>query len=122
MAFAIAIFNGILGLPAEVNIADIGAGGGYFSLRFAEAVGSKGKVYAIDTNQGFLNFIESNAAGKKLGDIITIIAAEDRLDLPKESLDFVFMRNITHHISNRPKYFKNLKNFLKPGGKIIIIE
>jgi precorrin-6B methylase 2 len=37
------------------NAADIGARGGYFCLRFAEAVGSKGKVYAVDTNPGFLD-------------------------------------------------------------------
>ncbi len=32
------------------------------------------------------------------------------------------MRNVTHHISNRINYFKELKNFLKPSGKVIIIE
>ena len=47
---------------------------------------------------------------------------EDKLDLPEKSLDFVFMRNVTHHIPNRVKYFRNLKDFLKPDGKIIIIE
>ncbi|HEX68394.1 MAG TPA: methyltransferase domain-containing protein, partial [bacterium] len=40
----------------------------------------------------------------------------------KESLDFVFMRNVTHHISDRVSYFKNLKKFLKPSGKVVIIE
>ena len=43
-----------LGLQPGQTIADIGAGGGYFSLRFADAVGRKGVVYAIDTNPEFL--------------------------------------------------------------------
>ena len=109
-------------LKSGQSIADIGAGGGYFSLKFAEAVGSEGKVYAVDTNQQFLDFIRKSAEENKLNNIITIIATEDRLDLPEHSLDFIFMRNITHHISNRAKYFGNLKKFIKPGGKIIIIE
>ena len=111
-----------MALKPGQSIADIGAGGGYFSLRFAEMVSGKGKVYALDTNPDFLEFIKNSAKEKKLNNVITNLATEDRLDLPEKSLDFIFMRNITHHISNRVKYFKNLKKFLKPDGKIIIIE
>jgi len=111
-----------MALKPGQSIADIGAGGGYFSLRFAEMVGKKGKVYALDTNPGFLEFIKNSVKEKKLNNVITNLATEDRLDLPEKSLDFIFMRNITHHISNRVKYFENLKKFLKPDGKIIIIE
>jgi len=103
------------------NIADIGAGGGYFSLRFAKIVGNEGKVYAVDTNPKFLQFIKNIANEKKLNNIITILANK-KLNLPEEKLDFIFMRNITHHISNRVEYFKGLKRFLKPSGKVIIIE
>jgi len=53
---------------------------------------------------------------------VPILITKDGLDLPEISLNFIFMRNVTHHIPNRVKYFRNLKNFLKPVGKIIIIE
>ena len=104
------------------NIADIGSGGGYFSLRFAEIIGEEGKVYAIDTNPEFLELIKNGAEEKGLDNIIPTLTIKDRLDLPGKSLDFIFMRNVTHHILNRVEYFKNLKGFLKPDGKIIIIE
>ncbi len=104
------------------NIADIGAGGGYFSLRFAEIVGKEGKVYAVDTNPEFLEFIKISAEENGLSNIISILAIKDRLDLSEKSLDFIFMRNVTHHIPNRGEYFRNLKDFLKSDGKIIIIE
>ncbi|RLE07622.1 hypothetical protein DRJ00_07785, partial [Candidatus Aerophobetes bacterium] len=55
-----------IALKPGQSIADIGAGGGYFSLRFAEMVGKKGKVYALDTNPGFLEFIKNSAKEKKL--------------------------------------------------------
>jgi len=107
--------------PGQI-IANIGAGGGYFSLRFAKIVGREGKVYAVDVNPDFLKFIKNSAKEKKLNNVITKLTTENRLDLPEKSLDFIFMRNITHHISNRVKYFENLKKFLKPDGRVIIIE
>jgi len=110
-----------IGLRHGQSIADIGAGGGYFTLRFAEIVGNEGKVYAIDTNPAFLQFIEKSANEKGLNNVVTILT-KDGLDLPESSLDFVFMRNVTHHIPNRVQYFKNLRRFLKPDGRVIIIE
>ena len=47
-----------IGLKPGQTIADIGAGGGYFSLRFAEIVEEEGKVCAVDTNPKFLEFIQ----------------------------------------------------------------
>ena len=110
-----------IGLKSGQVIADIGSGGGYFTLRFAEVVGEKGKVYALDTDEKLLEFVNDSAKQKGLNNIITVLA-KDKLELPKGSLDFVFMRNVTHHISNRVSYFKNLRTFLKPHGKVVIIE
>jgi len=111
----------VMGLKSGQNIADIGAGGGYFSLRFAEIVGEAGKVYAADTNLDFLQFIKDSAKEKGLNNIITLLV-KDKLNLPEHSIDFIFMRNVTHHLSNRVEYFKNLRKYLKPEGRIVIID
>jgi len=110
-----------IGLKYGQVVADIRAGGGYFTLRFAEIVGEDGKVYAVDTDEKLLEFVNSNAKQKGLNNIVTVLV-KDKLELPKESLDLVFMRNVTHHIPNRVSYFKELKRFLKPYGKVAIIE
>jgi len=111
-----------LALQLGQNVADIGAGGGYFSLKFAETVGEKGRVFAVDTNPEFLEFIRKNAKEKELDNVETVLVTQDSLTLPERSLDLVFMRNVTHHIPNRVKYFRKLKPFLKPKGRIAIIE
>jgi len=103
------------------NVADIGAGGGYFSLRFAEAVGNEGHVFAVDTDSNFLEFIKESAKEKGLYNIETVLATEDGLTL-SESVDLVFMRNVCHHIPNRMEYFRKLENSLKPDGRVAIIE
>jgi ubiquinone/menaquinone biosynthesis C-methylase UbiE len=110
-----------LGLQPRQNVADIGAGGGYFSLRFAELVGREGKVFAVDTNSGFLEFIKNSAEEKGLVNVETVLVTEKGLTLP-ENVDLVFMRNMCHHIPNRLEYFRKLKDFLKAGGRIAIVE
>lgn len=74
-----------IGLNYGQTIADIGAGGGYFSLRFAEIVGENGKVYAVDTNHEFLDFINNSAQKKGLNNLVTLLITEDKLDLHEET-------------------------------------
>jgi ubiquinone/menaquinone biosynthesis C-methylase UbiE len=103
-------------------VADIGAGGGYFSFRFAEIVGKNGRVFAVDTNQKFLEYIKNEARKKGLENVETILVAGEKLDLPEKSLDLIFMRNVCHHLRDRVEYFRKLGHFLKPCGKVAIIE
>ena len=107
--------------PGQI-IADIGSGGGYFTYRFAKEVGDKGRVYAVDTNQEFLEFIKKKATEKELANIVTIRTTSEHPDIPKQTFDYIFLRNVTHHLPNRVNYFKNLSKALKPDGKIVIIE
>ena len=103
-------------------IADIGSGGGYYTFRFAELVGSKGKIYAVDVNAEFLDYIKKQAQEKGLENIVTVYMEDDKIDLLKHKLDYIFMRNVCHHIPKREGFFKQLKEFLKPNGKVVIVE
>jgi len=111
-----------LDLKPGQNIVDIGAGGGYYSLRFAETVGEKGRVYAVDTSQELVEAVKLYAKEKGLGNVKTVLAAEGKLDLPEKSADWIFMRNVCHHLSDRVKYFKKLEAVLKPDGKVAVID
>ena len=111
-----------LELQPGQTVADIGAGGGYFSLRFADAVRERGKVYAVDTNAKFLEFIRDQAQERGLPNLETFLATEETLVLPAHSLDLIFMRNISHHLQNRAKYFRELRRLLTPHGRIALIE
>jgi len=111
----------VLSLKSGQRVADIGAGGGYFSLRFAEVVGKEGIVYAIDTDPGFLEFIMDSAKEKNLDNIKTILAKENE-PLLVEKVDLIFTRSVYHHLPNRVEYFRTLKGKLKPAGRISIIE
>jgi len=111
-----------LELKRGQNVADIGAGGGYFALRFAEIVEADGRVLAVVTDQNFLDFVKKSAEEKGLVNVETVLAAKDTAPLPEKSIDLIFMRNVCHHLANRPEYFKKLKTALKPEGRIAIID
>jgi arsenite methyltransferase len=102
-------------------IADLGSGGGYFSLKFSNEVGESGKVYSIDTNQKSLEYIESNANKQHINNIKIVNAHENELFL-EEKVDIIFLRNVFHHLPQQDEYFKNIRQFLRKDGKVIIIE
>ncbi len=103
-------------------VADVGSGGGFFTLHFAAETGLNGKVYAIDINEKFLEYIDEQASISKLTNIDTILIDDKVKDLPENGCDLIFFRNVYHHINDTEKYFKNIRQFLKPDGKIVIID
>ncbi len=111
-----------LNLKQGQTVVDIGSGGGYFTLRFADSVGKNGRIIAVDTEPKFLEYIKSIMEEKMITNIDTIITEKERLILPERSVDLIFMRNVCHHISNRPQYFRQLKKVLKSDGRVAIID
>jgi ubiquinone/menaquinone biosynthesis C-methylase UbiE len=111
-----------LGLQQGQKVADIGVGGGYFALRFAETVGIEGQLLAVDINQNFLEFVQNSAKEKGLVNVKTVLTSESNATLPEKYLDLIFMRNVCHHLTNRIEYFAQLRSALKTDGRVAIIE
>lgn len=103
-------------------IADIGSGGGYYAFKFAQLVGSSGKIFAIDIRPYFLEYIRKHAKNENIDNIKTILSIDDQFILSNNGVDLVFMRNVCHHLENRVSYFKKIAPYLKSNGKIVIID
>ena len=103
-------------------IADIGSGGGYFTLAFAGRAGKTGRVYAVDVKPKYLDFIQRKAAQEGYDNVISVLGAGGEMKLPEAGLDLVFARNVFHHLPEPGDYFRNLKKYLKPDGKVAIID
>ena len=112
----------ILNIQPGQSIADIGSGGGFFTFLFSHIVGDKGTVYAIDTNEEFLEFINRQATETGLTNIKTVLATEESIPIPRHSVDLVFVRNVYHHLQNRVHYFTQVKHLLSPSARVSIIE
>lgn len=102
-------------------IGDIGAGGGYFTFEFSRKVGKNGRVYSIDTSQKSLAFIDDKSKKEMINNIKPVLAELEGFLLP-ETVDMFFLRNVFHHLPEPVEYFKNIKQFLKKDGKIVIMD
>jgi len=118
--------------PAEViaalkiregeTLADIGAGSGYFSFRFAPKVGSSGRIYAVDVNPDMILYMNRRIRDLGLKNVVTILSASDDPLLMDASVDRFFICNTWHHIQNNTQYLGLMKKMLKRGGQIIIVD
>ena len=106
------------------RIADLGAGGGYFTFPLAEATGPAGQIYAVDIDRESLRFIQEEGArrGGLPSNIQLVLASPDAAGLPQNSIDLIFTCNTYHHLANRPAYMNSLAGHLRQGGRIAIID
>jgi len=109
-----------LGLKPDAVVADIGSGTGYFATRLAHRVPA-GKVYGVDTEPDMVKFLADRAVREGLKNITAVRATAGDARLP-EKADLVLMVDVFHHISDRESYFRKLRDSLKPGGRIAIID
>ena len=113
--------TGVLAVMPGQKVADLGAGSGIFSRSLARAVGPDGIVYAVDINRRLLDYIEESAAEQGIRNVRTVKAAEDDPMLP-EPVDLIFICDTLHHIADRGAYLKSLRRYLKPSGRVAVID
>lgn len=106
--------------PAQ-SVADIGAGSGIFSLPLARAVQPGGTTYAVDIEQGLLDHIMKTAAEQGVANVRPVLGEFDDPRLPAQ-VDLAFINDVLHHIEKRDVYLKNLARYLKPAGRIAVID
>ncbi len=111
-----------LSLRSGMAVADIGAGSGVFTRPLAKAVSPAGKVYAVDIEQGLLDYIEKRDAEEGIRNVQTVLGGFDDPKLPAQNVDLAFINDVLHHIEHRQTYLKALGGYLKPEGRIAIIE
>ncbi len=104
------------------TIMDLGAGGGYYSIRLSEAVGESGRVFAVDTNSEMLDYMDNYIDLLQKSNVETVRTKGGVPDVPDESCDLIFARNVFHHLDNPTMFFLALKSKLKPSGRIAILD
>jgi ubiquinone/menaquinone biosynthesis C-methylase UbiE len=111
-----------LNLKNRDAVADIGAGTGYFSRRFARAVAPDGKVYAVDVAADILAYLKDRADHENLHNIVTVVSRPDDPMLPANTIDLAFFCDTTHHIEHRVDFYRKLFPAVKPHGRMAIVD
>ncbi len=108
-------------MPGD-DVADIGAGTGYFSRRFARAVEPDGVVYAVDLEPNMLRYMAKRAVDEGQMNLVPVLATSDNPMLPPSSVDVIFICDTIHHIENRGQYYQTLARDLRAGGRLVIVD
>jgi len=103
-------------------VADIGAGTGLFTPYFSQAVGAKGKVYAVDIVPAFLERIQQRATAEGLANVQTVLCTERSVELPPNSIDLAFICDVYHHFEYPHSSMESLHRALRPGGEVLLVE
>ena len=109
-----------LALKPDAVIADIGAGTGYFSARFANMT-PQGRVYGVDTEPDMVKHLAERARREGLKNLTAVAAQPGDPRLP-EKADLIILVDVYHHIESREGYFRSLRKALKPGGRVAVID
>ncbi|MBP7737483.1 MAG: class I SAM-dependent methyltransferase [Spirochaetes bacterium] len=111
-----------LDLKKGQRIADIGAGSGYFTRRFARAVAPGGEAVGYDVDPGMVSHMKKYAAENRIKNFRASLISPDSPALDRASFDMIFICNTYHHMENRVAYLKKIKAALKTGGRVVIVD
>jgi ubiquinone/menaquinone biosynthesis C-methylase UbiE len=103
-------------------VADIGAGGGWFSVRAASRVAPTGHVVAEDINPAYLDAIRQRAQREKLGNIEEVLGTPDDPKLAPNSIDAALMLKVYHEIAHPASVLADLHAAMRPGARFGIID
>ncbi len=112
----------MLSLHPGMVVADIGAGSGIFTRPLAKAVTPAGKVYAVDIEQGLLDYINKRDQDEGIQNVQTVLGEFDDPKLPTREVDLAFINDVLHHIAHREAYLQALGGYVKSTGRIAIVE
>jgi ubiquinone/menaquinone biosynthesis C-methylase UbiE len=111
-----------LNIASGDQVADIGAGDGYFSWFLADAVGPNGEVYAIEVEDEIVEKLKKAVEEKGLSNVTVVKGDFDDPLLPDGSIDLAFLCHSYHHIENRIEYFDALRTDLALDGRVAIVD
>src|SRR5688572_4638650 len=112
----------LLGIRAGSNVADIGAGSGWFTVRAAQRVGASGTVYAVEINEDYLNHISSRSKKEGLPNIRTVLGKEDDPRLETDSVDSILLLKTYHEFSKPINMLLAMRKAMRKDALLGIID
>ena len=103
------------------RVADVGAGGGWFTIRLAQRVGPNGVVYAEDIQPQMIDSIEHRVRDHGFANVRPILGSPGDPRLP-EGIDAVLMVDTYPQVGDPVTLLRNLSNALAPSGLLGIVD
>ena len=113
----------LLGVKAGLDVADIGAGSGYYTVRLARRVGPKGHVFAEDVVPEYLERLARRVATEGFASSVTVVRGDphDPRLLPG-SVDLALLVHMYHEVQQPYGLLWNLRPALRAGARVVVID
>ncbi len=107
-----------------MTILDLGAGLGYFSYKFTQALKGTGMVFATDLAPERVNYMLQEAKKRGLTNITPVVVKKEGVDefYGKYKYDLIFISNTYIKLIDRVNYFRKMKSFLTDDGRLIAVK
>lgn len=111
-----------LGIKPGMTVADIGAGEGYYEPHLSKHVGPVGTVVAQDLQPETLAALARRIDTLRLTNVLVARGEAHDPRLPANSVDVALLVHMYHEITSPYALLWNLRNALKPGGRVAIVD
>lgn len=104
------------------TVCDLGCGNGYYTLKLAKLVGPKGVVWAVDIQPEMLEMLAERAAARGVPNLKPTLGSAVSPNLPSNEIDLVLLVDVYHEFSHPEQMLAAIRQSLKPGGRIALVE
>jgi len=111
-----------LGVKTGMAICDMGCGNGFHTLKLAEMTGPKGYVAGVDVQPQMLLLLRNRMEESGFENVVPILGSYHNPRLPRGSLDLILLVDVYHEFSHPQQMLKAMRESLKPGGVIVLVE
>jgi ubiquinone/menaquinone biosynthesis C-methylase UbiE len=111
-----------IGLEPGMAVADVGSGTGLYVGAFSTAVGSQGKVYAIDISPNFVKHLRQRAQDESLENVEVVLCSDRDVNLKPNSVDRVFICDVYHHFEYPASSMASIHRALREDGQLILVD
>jgi precorrin-6B methylase 2 len=112
----------LLELKPGMTIADVGAGFGAWTMRFASWIGPAGRVYATEIGAAQLTALRDVVQRERLTNVTVLEGAANTTNLPALCCDAILIRDAYHHLTQPADIVRSFAASLKPGGRLAVID
>lgn len=113
------------GIEGGMIAMELGCGAGTYTIDAARTIGSYGKLYAVDIQQGMIDRLEiklKKPANRDVKNIETKVASAYELPFKNNSLDLVFMVTVLPEIPDKQRALKEIFRVLRKDGTLAVSE
>jgi ubiquinone/menaquinone biosynthesis C-methylase UbiE len=120
--FPVDVILDAAGIDAGMNVADIGAGSGYFTLPLSQRA-APGRVYAVDPSAALLEVLRGKLSEAGAPSNVELVLGEGEASgLPDSWCEVIFLCAVWHELDSPAAAMREFNRIAAPEARLVIVE